>query len=107
MDPRCKKAWEILEQATTKAPVLKQHDLAKQFIMDTDVSRLGLGAGLLQRDDEGELHPCPYASRKLTVQERNYSTRELEALAILFPIEKFDDVVGARKSIVITDNKSL
>ena len=38
-----------------------------------------------------------YASRKLMPTEQTYSTREQEALAILFAIEKFDCFLAGRK----------
>jgi len=61
----------------------------------------------MQRSDDGTPHPVAYASRKLTPTEQTYSTREQEALAILFAIEKFDCFLAGRKFTVVTDHKSL
>jgi len=66
-----------------------------------------VGAILIQKDEDGHPHPVAYASRKMTTAETLYSTREQEALAILFAIEKFDEYVRGRRFTVITDHRSL
>ena len=48
-----------------------------------------------------------YASRKMTTTEKLYSTREQEALAIIFAIEKFDEFIKGRRFTVITDHRAL
>ena len=68
---------------------------------------MGLGAALLQRGESGILHPAAYASRKLTPVEQTYSTREQEALAVIFAIEKFDCYLVGRRFTVVTDHRSL
>ena len=69
------------------SPVLAQPDPSREYFVDTDASNIGQGAVLVQRDDEGHPHPVAYASRKLTPAEQRYSTREQEALAIVFAIK--------------------
>ena len=63
-------------------------DFSRRFILQTDASPVALGAVLLQDTPEGRW-AISYASRTLTSQERKYSVFELEALAVLFGIEKF------------------
>ena len=70
----------------TKAPVLAQTDSFKHFVVETDGSTVGLGAVLSQPDEQGNLRPCAFASRKLNPQETRYSTREQEALATIWAI---------------------
>ena len=99
--------WENLKKAMTKAPVLAQPNSSKHFVVETDASAIGLGAVLSQPDDEGNLRPCAFASRKLNPQETRYSTREQEALAIIWAIGKFSDYLRTRKFTVLTDHSSL
>jgi len=68
---------------------------------------VGLGAALMQRGEDGIPHPVAYASRKLTPVEQTYSTREQEALAIVFAIDKFDCYLAGRRFTVVTDHRSL
>jgi len=57
-------------------------DVSKPFILQTDASSEGIGAILLQ--EEGQIkYPVAFASKKLLSREKNYSTIEREALAIV------------------------
>ena len=100
-------AWKALQQAMASYPILRQPESGKEYFVDTDASNIGLGAALLQRGGNGILHPAAYASRKLTPVEQTYSTREQEALAIIFAIEKFDCYLAGRRFTVVTDHRSL
>lgn len=66
----------------TTAPVLRQADETQPYRIKTDASNYAIGAVLVQGDDENE-HPVKYASRLLNAAERNYSTTEREALAVV------------------------
>jgi len=64
-------------------PVLRLPDVSKPFILQTDASSEGIGAILLQK--EGQIkYPVAFASKKLLPREKNYSTIEREALAIVW-----------------------
>ena len=60
------------------------------FSLATDASDSGIGAVLLQADEEGIKHPVAYFSRKLLPAERKYSTIEKEALSLIKAIEHFN-----------------
>ncbi|GBM18646.1 Transposon Tf2-9 polyprotein [Araneus ventricosus] len=75
-------AFERLKEKIVSPPVLKQVDETKPFVLRTDASNYALGAVLIQGKGEEE-HPIEYASHLLTSSERNYSTAEREALAIV------------------------
>jgi len=103
-----KSAWDSLRQMLVEAPVLIQADLDKQFYLDTDASGFGIGAALLQFAEDGKLHPVAYLSRNYNQAERNYNTREQEALAIVWAVQKlYDFLRGRKKFYVITDHSSL
>ena len=61
---------------------------------------------LLQQFPEGR-KPIAYASRTLNDQERKYSAYELEALAVLFAVEKFRMYVEYVELDVETNNQAL
>ena len=89
-------AWKALQQAMASYPILRQPESGKEYFVDTDASNIGLGAALLQRGENGILHPAAYASRKLTPVEQTYSTREQEALAIIFAIDREVRLLSSR-----------
>ena len=47
------------------APVLVFADFKKPFCLETEVSKEGLGAVLLQESDDGQYHPVAFASQEL------------------------------------------
>ena len=100
-------AWKKVQRRLASKPVLAQPDPDRHYYIDTDASNTGLGAVLIQKDDLGQPHPIAYASRKMSPAEVLYSTREQEALAILFAIDEFNDFVKGRRFTVITDHRSL
>ena len=56
----CDIAFRTLCDIITKYPVLKAADPAKSYILHTDASDIGLGAVLMQYDDDNNLHPVAY-----------------------------------------------
>jgi len=75
-------AFHTLKNAVCNPPVLCLPDVLKPFILQTDASSDGIGAILLQ--EVGSIkHPVAFASKKLLPREKNYSTIEREALAIV------------------------
>ena len=101
-------AFETIIEKLTTAPVLAYADYSKAFILHTDASISGLGAVLLQRQDDGTERPIAYASRSLKPSERNYHSSRLEFLALKWAVtEKFHDYLYGAKFEVLTDNNPL
>ena len=96
------KAFQEIKRLLTCAPVLKLFDVHKEVVIETDASKDGLGACLLQ-----ESHPVAYASRSLTASEKNYAQIEKELMAIVFTCEKFNQYVYGQPVKVVTDHKPL
>ena len=63
-------------------------DHGRQFILQTDVSDVGVGAVLLQEFD-GKKFPVAYASKKLSESEKRYLAIEKECLTIVWSIKRF------------------
>ena len=60
------RAFELIIEKLTSAPVLAAPVLGQPFVVETDASKLALGAVLLQRNKEGKEQPIAYGSRNLT-----------------------------------------
>ena len=104
-------SFEKLKLALTSAPVLAYPDYIKPFLLETDASLKGLGAVLLQDDDNGHMCVISYASHTLKLYEksmRNYSSTKLELLTLKWSVcEKFRDYLIGSKFTVLTDNNPL
>ncbi|CAG5133313.1 unnamed protein product, partial [Candidula unifasciata] len=83
--PECETAYCLLKDRLTNKPILQLPDISKKFTLRTDASGIGLGATLLQENNQhpGKLSPVAYASRKLNMAEQAYSTIEKECLGSL------------------------
>ena len=99
-------AFNVLKQLLTSAPILKQADENKPFILKTDASGYAIGAVLVQGEGADE-HPIEYASRLLKSAECNYSTIEREALAVVWAVEKFRGYIEGSDTTVVTDHQPL
>jgi len=88
-------------------PVLKQCDPTQPYVIRTDASAYALGAVLLQGKTHEDQHPVEYASRLLTSAERNYSTTEREALAVVWALGKFRCYIEGQEVTVVTDHQAL
>ena len=100
-------AFQTLKQHLCSAPVLAYPDFDRPFLLQTDASDVGLGAVLAQRDINGQERVIAYASYTLSQREKNYSTMEKEALAIVFAVKHFRVYLLRKKFLVITDNNAL
>ena len=57
-------------------------DFERSFLLETDASKEGLGAVLLQKQADGCYHPVAYGSQALTAHEQNYHSSKLEFPAL-------------------------
>ena len=72
-----------------------------------DASSFGLGAVLLQEQDNKENKPVAYASRSMTSTEQRYAQIEREALATTWACEKFNDYILGKDILIETNHKPL
>ena len=57
-------AFDKVKQVLASEPVLKLYRRDREHVLQTDACHEQIAAILLQREDNGELHPVMYASRK-------------------------------------------
>ena len=89
MNEAAKRAFHQLKKAIMSVPVLAYPDLNKEYLLETDALRLGLGAMLSQNQSNGKYHPVVFGSRALHGVEANYHSPKLKFLAMMWSIKHF------------------
>ena len=65
-------------------------DMTKPFILEMDASKWAVGATLLQKQDDGQIHPCRYLfSHALTQTEQNWQIYDRELYAIIYALDEW------------------
>ncbi|GKF06668.1 retrovirus-related pol polyprotein from transposon 17.6, partial [Tanacetum coccineum] len=95
-------AFQLLKQKLCSAPILALPEGSEDFIAYCDASKKGLGAVLMQREKV-----ITYASLKLKIHEKNYTTHDLEVGAVVFALKIWRHYLYGTKCTVFTDHKSL
>jgi len=99
--PQCQHAFDTLKHALITAPILKSPDFSKPFtvVVDASESNLAVGAVLMQGD-----HVIAYDSKKCTPAEQNYTTTELEMLAVVRACDIWRCYLHGPKFKLVTDH---
>ena len=109
--------WSSLQQCTfdhlhqifSTTPVLTISNTSRPFSLMTNASLLAAGAVLMQKDVNGDLHPCAYFSKTFSLTERNYDIYDHELLAVILALTEWKHYLqGTPFAIsIITNHKNL
>ena len=101
-------AFQAFKQSCMSSPILAFADYTKDFLLETDASKEGLGVVLSQKQTDRHYHLVAYGSRALTAHEKNYYYTKLEFLALKWAItEHFKEYLLYQPFLVGTDNNPL
>ena len=101
-------AFRTLQQACMNSPMLAFANYTKDFLLETDASKEGLGAVLSKKQEDGWFHPVAYGIWVLTMHEKNYHSTKLEFLALKWAVtEHFKEYLLYQPFLVKTDNNPL
>ena len=98
----CEVAFQCCKEEISKNITLPYFNPKASMILQTDASKKGLGAVLLQNSK-----PVMFASRALTGSERNYQNLECECLAKIWVMEKFHYFLYGKEFTLETDQKPM
>ena len=100
------KSFNDIKCLLAQKPVLKIADFSKPFVIFVDASSIASAAILMQTDENDVLHPTCYYSKKHNKSQLNYTTTDLEALALVLAIRAFRIYLSGRTTIY-TDHEAL
>lgn len=98
----CELSFQKLKTALTTTPVLMLPTGSGSYKVYCDVSRIGLGAVLMQ---DGRV--IAYASRQSKVHEKNYPVHDLELAAIVYALKIWRHYLYVISCEVFMDHRSL
>ena len=108
-----RRAMRDVNEALALHTVMRYPDYAaaasgeRPFILATDACKEGFGAVLAQADANGLEQPIAFTSRATLPNERNWSTTDLEAGAIVNGIKKFRHMLWGTPFTLLTDHRAL
>ena len=106
--PELNLSFDKLKQQLLEPRIVRMPDPQRDFILETNVSRIALGAVLKQKfDDTGHEHPVGFFSRSLSCSERNYVAYELEMYAMVRAVEHFRMFLFGKEFLLRTDHSAL
>ena len=91
----------------TTESVLRIYQANREHVVQTDASDQILGGVLLQREDDGLLHPIMYASRKCLDREMRYDIQNKEMTAIVWCCRRFFKYLYGSHFTIQTDCAAL
>lgn len=103
----CQKAYEIMKAEVTSDQVLVHFNPALPVVLTTDACSNAVAGILSHRFHDSTERPIAFVSRALNNTEKNYSTLEKEALAIIFGVTKLKQYLLGNKFMLRTDHKPL
>lgn len=103
----CQVAFDALKREVCSDDVLAYFDPRQKIILATDACNTAVAGVLFHRYDDKKEKPVAFVSRALNSAERNYSTFEKEALAIIFSVVKLRQYLLGNKFTLQTDHKPL
>ncbi len=98
---QCHTVFETLKEYLSKA---QPHQI---FIVTTDASNKHVGGVLSQTQNDGEIKPLGYFSKKLNLTEGRYSATDKEALAVVLACRHFHHYLWGTKFTILTDHQPL
>ena len=102
----CQLSFDRLRVELATAPVMQFPRFDCPFNIDTDASKVSLGA-VISNVVDGVERPIVYSSRVLTKTEMMYSTTKREALAVIQALKWYKNYIWGLPFIIRTDHASL
>ena len=106
-DKRQADAFKKLKSDLTSTDLLAHYSPHRQTVVTADASSFGLGAVLLQKQDDDSFRPVSYVSKSLTPTQQRYAQIEKEEYALCWACDRFSDYLLGMDFHAVTDHKPL
>lgn len=108
-DLNCHKAFKLLKNAMTSAPLLSHYNPERYSRLETDASDGVVAAVLSQKDEQDNWHPVAFFSKTMQPAELNYEVHDKEMLAIIRGLDNWRaELQGSPHKIeIVTDHRAL
>jgi len=106
-NPAAQQAMDKLKKLVSEDLILHHPNFNKEFILKTDAAENGVGAVLIQKDEENNERPIAFPSKSFTKSQRNYSTVEKECYAVVYALDKFAEYLDGASFAIHTDNRAI
>ena len=104
--PPQQKAFNSAKNSLSSSPTLTHYSSNQPLVVSCDASSYGIGI-VLAHPKDGSMQPIAFASRTLSIAEKNYAQVDREGLAIIFAVLKFRQYLLSRQFEIGTDHKPL
>ena len=98
----CQKAVRSIKEQLLSSLMLGFPDTGRDYSVCTDASDVRIGAVLAHVDDSRAERAISFASKAFSRAEKNWTTTEKEAFAVVWALQHFHPYVYGRKVRVIT-----
>ena len=107
--PIHQRCFDMIKRICCTTPVIKpiEPKTGEPIWVICDASTTGVGAMYGQGPTWAQCRPAGFMSKKFTGAQQNYAVHELETLAILEALMKWEDKLVGYRIHVITDHKAL
>lgn len=85
-----------------EALMLAMPDFSMPFVLETDASKFGIGAMLMQNGS-----PIAYLSKAITPKHLGWSAYEKELMVVVYAVTKWRHYLLGNKVLIKTDHHSL
>jgi len=100
-------AFVAIKSKLSEHPLLCLHNPFAETELHCDASSHGFGSILLQKQEDGKLHPIFFYSHRTSDAESRYHSFELEMLAIVNSIKRFRIYLQGIRFKIVTDCNSI
>ena len=109
MGPEQIAAFNKGKKIMLKKPVLILPNEEEPFFLETNASAYASGGVLMQKDQDGQLHPCGFISKMINSAEQNYPIYDRELLAVIHGLRAWRPLLeySTHEVTLFTDHQNL